>query len=547
MHINLRGEKLAITFDYDPLIVDVIRTVPGRRWNSHNMRWEVPIQNAPECVEILKPLGFLVHADVLALVDLKQKEEAAVREIKSSPAFYDGRLPLYNFQKIGAAFLKRLDSALLADAPGLGKTIQTIAALENNQNILVFCPASLKYSWKEEIEKWEPGALISVIDGSPLSRRIGWESGAKWKIANYELLLHDFDLIQKHISDHGPWQAIIADEASRVANPLSKTTRSLKAIRTVKKIALTGAPVSNSPEDIFSVVDWLYPRSLGTHYQFRSKYLITDDFFHSKILGYKNLDDLARRLEPVMLRRAKEEVFDDFPKKTFENVLFDLSENERDFYAEIKKGILKEIEKLTINPHTLNLITVKMLRLKQATDDPALLGSKIISSKFGVLAELLETIVASGGKALIFTQFAEMAKILYEKLSRYAPLLIYGEISPQERQNAVNDFRDDPARKLFISTEAGAFGLNLEAASYVFHYDMPWSVSKLTQREDRAHRIGQTRPVTVYNIAARSTIDEYVAKVLHKKQKASVNILQDLERLEKAGLSEIDIKAILRL
>ena len=186
-----------------------------------------------------------------------------------------------------------------------------------------------------------------------------------------------------------------------------------------------------------------------------------------------------------------------------------------------------------------------MLRLKQATDHPALISDLKKSSKMKTLQELLQGIVESEEKVIVFTQFAEMAKKIYDDTS--GSLLIYGDVPAEKRQQIVNIFNSEPFYKVLVMTEAGTYGLNLQVASYVIHYDSPWSVAKLIQREDRAHRIGQTKPVTVYNLIARKTIDEYVMKKLHKKQKLAVELLQDVERLEAQGIDEEDIKSILRI
>jgi len=150
-------------------------------------------------------------------------------------------------------------------------------------------------------------------------------------------------------------------------------------------------------------------------------------------------------------------------------------------------------------------------------------------------------------KVIIFSKFAEMCRILHQELQEHSPLLISGEVSSKERQEIINEFNYNPKYKILIMTEAGTFGLNIQSCSFLINYDLPWSVSKMEQREGRAHRIGQTKSVTVYNLIARNTIDEYVVKVLHKKQKMSVDILKDDERLEDIGFNEEDIKAILRI
>lgn len=150
-------------------------------------------------------------------------------------------------------------------------------------------------------------------------------------------------------------------------------------------------------------------------------------------------------------------------------------------------------------------------------------------------------------KAIVFTQFAELAKILEVELAKWNPVVIMGEVPAAEREARFQRFRNDPECRVIIGTEAMAFGVNLQEASYVVHVDSPWSLSKQMQREDRAHRMGQTRPVTVVNLIAKGTIDEYVVKVLHKKAKHSVEVLEDDVRLEDIGMSDEDVKAILRI
>ncbi len=548
-HINLVGGKLIISFKYDPALVNSVRSVTGRTYNAKKQHWEIPAENALEAVQVLEKAGFTATLDVKRLVDEQARELALSSEIKSMPAEYAGDLPLFDFQKVGARFLKALPHSLLADVPGLGKTLQTIAATEGGHNRLVFCPKSLQYSWEEEIKKWCPGDSVFVVDGPKPARDAAWNSYVGWTIANYELLLHDFNQIKKHESDHGEWGAIIADEATRISNPSAKTTKALKLLKAKKRIGLTGTPISNSPEDIFSIIDWIAPRYLGSYYQFLDRYCIREPRFN-RIVGYQHLNELGDRVSRFMLRRTKEEVLKDFPPKTIENVVFQISNEEAKLYDAVRLQIISEIKELQINKATLGIIPVKMLRLKQCTDHPILLGgNEIESSKMQVLQEILQPILASNDKAIIFTQFAEMAKILYNKFDGFSreAQIIYGDVESEERQKRVNEFNTNPECRIMVMTEAGAYGLNLQAASYVIHYDMPWSVAKLMQREDRAHRIGQTKPVTVYNLIARHTIDEYVAKVLHKKQKISVNILQDEDRLESAGFEEEDIKAILRL
>ena len=539
-HINLKGDKLVITFKFDPRVVAAIKTLDGRQWKAAEKHWEVPIENVQDVVSTLQPLGFTPHIDVKNLIVREAAARAVIENIKMSGDGYTGVLPLFKFQQIGASFIKQMErGCLLADTPGLGKSIQSLAGTEHESQVLIFCPATLKYSWFEEINKWIPGANPVVIDGNKELRKSQWSVATggfyrngvkllpKYVIANYELLLHDFDLIKDHV-----WPVIIADEATRISNPSAQTTKNLKALKAVKRVPMTGTPISNSPDDIYSLIDWIAPGYLGTFFQFKNKYCVLGDY--DRVISYQNLDVLASKINRFMLRRNKEEVFDDFPKKMVEYIKFDLPASEREMYEAIKNQVIDEIHKLgALDTRTLGIVPVKMLRLKQSTGHTRLVGAHGggESTKLETLKELLGPIIASGEKAIVFTQFSSMLNILVEELAEFRPMAVYGDVLSVKRMETVKEFNDDPNGRVIIMTEAGAFGLNMQSASYVFHYDAPWSLSKLTQREDRAHRYGNKKPVTVYHLIAKNTIDEYILKVLARKGKVSDEILQDVERV----------------
>lgn len=551
--ISIKDDKLILRFHFDPIVVARVRTIDGRLWNAPAKRWEVPLENTREVLEILEPIGFKADADVLAYREKQEAEFRKINEIKANQdAVYEGKLPLHDYQRKGAMFLKQMPHALLGDVPGLGKTIQVLAATEEDKHILIFTMNSLKYNSEAEIKKWFPGAKVLVINGDKQMRTEQWTLYAernRYVVANYELLIHDSDLIQKH-----QWSTIICDEATRISNPESKTSINLKKLKSVKRIALTATPVSNSPLDLFGILDFLVPKYLGTFYQFKEKYCVCDDRFNN-VIGYKNMEELAKKVDRFMLRRKKEEVFKDLPSKTVENVVFPLSETEKVMYKAVKEQVIEEIKKLSeMDTKNLNIVPVKMLRLKQCTDHTKLVGGygNGESSKLEALKSLLDPIIESGGKAIVFTQFAECLHILKEELAQYRPICIYGDVDPEERLLLVQEFNEDPRPRIALFTEAGAYGLNVKSASYIIHYDSPWSVAKLEQREGRADRsadkrVGGELPLTVYNLIAKDTIDEYILKVLSKKNKLSVDLLQDAERLSEHGLSKEDIDEILRL
>lgn len=563
-YISLRGDKLVVSFRFDPEIVATVKGIDGRLWNKDMKQWEIPKENVGEVLKALEPLGFVANLDVKRLKQQEEEFLSSIDTIRATEAVYEGPLPLFDFQRKGASFLKAMPAALLADVPGLGKSIQTLAATEHEEQVLIFVPASLKYNWEEEIKKWLKDSRVLVIDGNKKERTEQWLMATdgfyqnsvkvrpKFVIANYELLLHDLDLIKAH-----EWPVGVCDEATRISNPDAQTTKNLKSLKIKKKIALTGTPISNRPTDIFSIIDWLVPRYLGSFGQFRNKYCQMEDDWGTqgsfkRIIGYKNMDQLRDKVGRFMIRRLKEEVFTDFPPKMVEDVVFQLSPTERKLYQSVKEEIYAEIHNLSeLDTRTLNIIPVKMLRLKQCTGHTRLIDDKKEggeSSKLATMKEMLGPIIASGEKAIIFTQFSSMLHILYEELKEFRPLVVYGETLTKERMVAVTEFNHDPKGRIIIMTEAGAYGLNMQTASYVFHYDFPWSIAKLQQREDRAHRHGVGKKgVTVYNMIAKDTIDEYVMKTLHKKQVVSVDILADVEKFENSGLSEADVRAILRL
>jgi SNF2 family DNA or RNA helicase len=551
MYVELSRGWLIPRFRYNEGVVALVKTITGRSYDRASRTWYVPCYHVEEVVEKLSPIGFSFTPEVTAYRAQLAAHRDRLDAARATPA-YSGPLTatMHPYQRIGAGFLRTAGRALLADQMGLGKTLQSIAACEGDGRVLVLAPASNKYGWKEEIEKWAPGEAISVIDGSPEGRAALWKAPAKWFIVNYELLLRPADLSEMRRG----FDAIICDEATRISNHQAKTVVALKTVPAAKRIAMTGTPISNRPSDVWSIVDWLHPGLLGTWSQFLEAYAVFDDWGErGKVVGFKDLTGLAAKLRPVMLRRTKEEVLKELPKKTVQDVLFDMSKDEWKVYDAVRANILGDLDAAAmggIDRRSLSESMVKMLRLKQVTGSTALIGDGSAgSTKLLVMKERLDEALAGGEKVIVFTQFAEMAKLISALLERseIGHRMIYGDVAHEDRQRYVNEFNDDPEVKVMVMTEAGAYGLNLQAASVVIHYDLPWSIAKTLQREDRAHRMGQEKPVTVLTLCARGTIDEYVAKVLKKKNRESVEILEDDIRLEESGISAEDVKEILRI
>lgn len=552
MKISKYKNSICISFEYNPMIVEIVKRFNNRRYDLNTKEWIVPMSQIKEVLETLIPLGFTTDIDARNEYDEKMKHKLKIKRITEGnfkeseiEAIQKTKLPLLNFQKIGTGFLCVTKSALLGDEPGCGKSIQTLATMEieNAKKSLIICPGSLKLSWKDEISKWFQNKKIVIIQGDKKNRIKQWKETADIFVMNYELLLKDIDEIKKT-----NWDFVVADEATRISSPKSKQGKIIKTISATHKIALTGTPLNNAIQDIWNILDFCQKDCLGSYWQFTEKYCLKDRF--KSIVGYQNLNELKTRISEFMLRRTKKEVLTELPDKLYETVYVEFTTEEKKIYEAVKKEITTELKEFEINKvlndKYLSNALVKMVRLRQTTGSLELISdTNHFSSKLEILKELLKDILQTDSKAIIFTQFSEMADILIRELKDYKPLLISGKVKNEDRNKNVKTFQENEENKIIIMTDAGAHGLNLQRSNYVIHYDLPWSISKMEQREGRAHRYGQKNNITVYKLIVHNSIDEYVLKVLLKKHKLSEDILGDKERLNKVKISKKDIKKML--
>ncbi len=537
MKITKQNNNIIIQFNYDKKIVNAVRELPARRFNFHKKFWTVPIQHAEITLEKLKQFNPIVDPKIKEEINRQKKNLTDLEKIRNKKDIeMNFKTPLFNYQKIGVAFMLKAKNCILGDEPGLGKTIQSITVAEHNKanKVLVLCPASLKENWHEEIKKWTKRKSI-IIKGTAKMRKNQWQSEANYYIANYELLLRDLELMQ-NIN----WDFIIADEATRISNPQAKSSKAIKRIKAKKRLALTGTPINNKPDDLWNIADYIRPGEFGSFWNFKQRYCICD--YWGSTIGYRNLNEIRNKIQRIMIRRKKEEVLKELPPKLYEDIFTELNGYERSYYTSLKEEMIALINKNTVE--ATNALT-QMIRLKQLTSSLELLGGEG-SSKLETLKELLKDIICNGNKAVIFTQFAEMSKIMLRELEEYNPLLINGEIPANERQKIVHNFNNKSEHKIMIMTEAGAFGLNLQSASYVIHYDLSWSLSKMIQREDRCHRVGQKKNVTIYTLMARNTIDQYVRSVIYRKQKLSNFLLDTKNEMQSGKLTKEDLLELLK-
>jgi len=557
------NNTIEISFSYNPAIVAFVKGLEGRKWIPKKKLWAIPLAGSEYNIKMLQQYGFTID---LELWEAVKKDKEAAREAEALAVMDDTEfktpLPLFPYQKVGAAFLYKVGSGLLGDDMGLGKTVQSLAVCEKAQakKVLIFAPSAVKWQWAGEIERFLPRDTwhappsveypysgpdspprysethyIKVIEGNAGERKEAWHGDYRFYIANYELLLRDFNEM-----DCREWDVIIADEATRISNVNAKQTKAIKKLRAARRIALTGTPISNRTQEIWSLIDFCQPGVLGSYWDFQNRYCIKNKW--GGIMSYQNMDELKDRLKRYMIRRLKKDVLLELPEKISTDIPFALDDDEKFLYDKIRKEILFDINKEDINkihnPMTIQYTLVKLLRLRQLTDSMELLGESTQSTKLDVLREKLEETLQGDRKAIIFTQFSKMADILERELAEWGVLKISGDVK-EEYRDIVSVFNEDDNKKILIMTSAGQFGLNIQRASVIFHYDQEWSLAKMLQREGRAHRYGQKDTVLVYNLLAKGTVDMYVKKVLHEKMILSDKVLGDMP------MNMSDIKSIL--
>ena len=449
----------------------------------------------------------------------------------------------YPYQLEGIAFLAGNGRALLADDMGLGKTLQAIGAAvwlnqhEGVKRSLIVCPTSLKQQWAREIKKFT-GLDSQVIQGTPAERGIQYRRECPFFIMNYELILRDLSLISQTLRP----DLIILDEAQRIKNWRTKIATAVKLVPSRYAFVLSGTPLENRLEELYSLMQVVDANILGPLWRYMIDFHVTDE--RGKVLGYRNLSVLRQRLAPVMLRRDRRLVSDQLPDKIVQRLDVEMTEKQRELHdsALNTAGQLGNIaKKRPLTPTESNRLMAALQQARMACDAAGLVDKETEGSpKIDELAAILDEVcLQSGLKAVVFSQWELMTRMVEKRLRRMGIgyVRLHGRVPSSQRGQLMDSFREDDSVQVFLSTDAGGTGLNLQSGSVLVNLDVPWNPAVLEQRNARVHRLGQTRKVQIINMVTVDSYEEHVLHLVQNKQNLFDNVIAEDASEDVVGVS----------
>jgi superfamily II DNA or RNA helicase len=481
------------------------------------------------------------------------RDRIAVRvaDIRRDPAAHplcQGLLKtaLLPYQLDGIAFAVGAGRAVLADDMGLGKTIQGVGVAEllareaGISRVLVICPVSLKSQWRSEMQRFSTRSC-QLVSGTAAERAGQYGAEVFFTIVNYEQVMRDIPAIER-----SRWDLIILDEGQRIKNWEAKTTRVVKGLRSPFALVLTGTPLENRLEELYSVVSFIDEQRLGPAFRFLNTFRLADE--RGKVLGYKNLDVLRALIKPILLRRTRQMVMRELPPRSTEIVRITPTEQQVTVHAGQMLTVASIVRKPFLTEMDLLRLQKALLMCRLCANGTFLVDKQYPghSTKLEHLRGLLPELAAeSGRKVILFSEWTTM-------LDAIEPILEGGQIGfvrldgsvPQKRRaGLVKEFQEKPECRFFLATNAGATGLNLQAANTIVNVDLPWNPAVLEQRVARAHRMGQMRPVQVYLLVTEDTIEENLLGTLSAKHELALAALDpstDVTRVDlQGGMEEL--------
>jgi hypothetical protein len=536
------------------------------------MRLQVPQPLAPDLRRLAAPVLDRAIEDVHALLQVLRALEAAgqsvtvypdaeeyiqqwlfrdhiarkVAEIRRVPKDHPLRrellqVELLPYQLDGIAFAVGAGRAVLADDMGLGKTIQGIGVAEllalevGIKRVLVVCPVSLKSQWRSEIDRF-CRRTSQLVAGSAPERARQYSNDCFFTICNYEQVLRDILWIER-----AGWDLIILDEGQRIKNWEAKTSRVIKGLRSRFALVLSGTPLENRLDELYSVLEFVDTRHLGPAFRFFNTFRTVDE--RGRVLGYRRLDVLRERLKPILLRRTRALVAADLPPRSTEIVRVAATAEQLDFHLQQMRVVSSIVRKPFISEMDLLRLQKALLMCRLVANGTFLVDKKLpgFSGKMERLRELIGELGAEQDrKVVLFSEWTSMLDVIEPVLAdnQLSFVRLDGSVPQKLRAGLVRHFQEDSECRFFITTNAGSVGLNLQAANTVLNVDLPWNPAVLEQRISRAHRMGQERPVQVYVMVSEETIEENLLGTLSAKHElalAALDAESDVAEVSLAG------------
>ena len=527
VYLDYRGERavrIRIGSDYQ----EEYQQLASHYFNAEGKLLPSAFKNIHQFIRAAKAIddSFRFYQDALDFVIEQREKNVRERIIHNySDEELDSILhtSLYPYQKEGVRFAFAKGKSIIADEMGLGKTVQAIATAELflrehlADSVLVICPTSLKYQWKREIERLS-GQEAHVIEGNHLQRRDQYNAPQAYKIVSYNSACNDIKVLGKLQTG-----VLIMDEVQRLKNWNTQISAASRRIQSDYSVILSGTPLENKLEELFSVMQLVDQFCLAPYYQFRAQCIQTDEL--GKIIGYKNLNRVGEIIRDRLIRRRKKDVALQMPKRQDKNLIIPITHQQMDIHEEFRAGVARLIHKWTTNhylsekdrKHLLLLLS----QMRMVCDSTYILDQKTrYDTKVNEVMNILQNVVDSGDeKVVVFSQWERMTRLVAQELDKrdIGYEYLYGGVPSVKRKDLVSNFSDLPESRVFLSTDAGSTGLNLQAASIVINLDLPWNPAVLEQRIARIYRLGQIRNIQVINLVAKDTFEEQMIGKLRFK------------------------------
>lgn len=499
-----------------------------RYFDDNNLATDGMIAELPAFIEHAKRLDTRFHCSADAL-NLILEERDRRRRIDLEKTISDDvvndcvKAQLLPYQLHGVRFAFRAGRCLIADQMGLGKTLQAIATAQlfkaNSMvgSVVVLCPTSLKYQWKREIERFT-GESVTVVEGLHTKRREMYAAESLYKIVSYHTLANDMKVLGTLRAD-----MLIMDEVQRLKNWNTQIAQAARRVETEYAVVLSGTPLENRLEELYSVMQFVDQYALGPYHEFLQRSIVKSET--GKVMGYRNLHSVSERLRRCMIRRTKSQVSLQLPERTDKTLLVAMTNEQQAIHDEAQTIVAqlaqkwqrqrflseKDRKRLMLNLSTMRMVCDSTYILDQHTR----FGTKVAETM-----QIVENAISENEKVVIFSQWERMSRLVAEELDKVGIgyEYLHGGVPSNKRAGQTERFATDPDCRVFLSTDAGSTGLNLQAASMIVNIDLPWNPAVLEQRIARIHRIGQRHNIQVINLVAANTIEERMLSTLNFKR-----------------------------